>query len=158
MKNRLTKVLIIITIIVWGFIFYSIAEVIWFQKNDTPADSEKDFLNNSLTLDQKFSFEKLNSDPFALKVKKEVIPRNINTNLNPIMLKKQLKEEPIPFELTGIVLGGNKSIMIKDKVNNEVYFLKEKDMYKDHEILKVTKNRVLISNQNTLKIDTLFFR
>lgn len=144
MKKKINLPLILITIVIWGIIIYSIAEVAIFKVDD---ENREDFSTEQIggedknEIKESFEYDYLQNDPFTLTHRKEVII----TAPNHLADKKELvKEQPIiNFTIGGVVINGDKkNIVFNDQTNSNVVFLKEGDSYQGLKVVKVTKNQV----------------
>lgn len=144
MKKKINLPLILITIVIWGIIIYSIAEVAIFKVDD---ENREDFSTEQIggedknEIKESFEYDYLQNDPFTLTHRKEVI----RTTPNHLADKKELvKEQPIiNFTIGGVVINGDKkNIVFNDQTNSNVVFLKEGDSYQGLKVVKVTKNQV----------------
>jgi hypothetical protein len=145
MKKKINIPLILVTIVIWGFIIYSVAEAVWFNAED---DRIKDnaFENNlekrnESTQNSIFEFEYIDKNPFAsTHIEKKV---NIST-ITQSTVKEFEREEPIiQFSVGGVVINGDsKKIVFNDNTHSNVVFLEEGDLYQGLKVIKVTKNQV----------------
>ncbi len=148
MKKKINIPLMVLTFIIWGIIVYSIAEAVWFGKENRGQEMTELVHgfeeNHTATSPQEFEFEYLDNDPFSLSVK-EKLKRNIESIpvSEPVQPKQVIEEETIQFAVSGVVINSDsKNIMMKDITNNEIVFLKEGDEYRGIKVVKVQKDQV----------------
>jgi hypothetical protein len=144
MKRKINIPLILVTIIIWSIIIYSIVDAVWFnvedkQINETSMDYNFDKKETSDK--SSFEFEYLEKDPFKsahIEKRTEVI------TVTPPIIKEEKREEPIiRFSVGGVVINGtSKKIVFNDETNSDVVFLEEGDSYQGLKVIKVTKYEV----------------
>ena len=145
MKKKINIPLIIVTIIIWGIIVYSISQTVWFnaseEKGEVMMDNDSFDLKKNISPPQPFVFELLEKDPFDLAYKKSVV--EVKKIRIPIKLEAKREIPLIRFSVGGIVINGDRNkIVLNDETNSNVVFLKEGDLYQGLKVIKVTKNHV----------------
>lgn len=146
MKKKINIPLIVVTIIIWGIIVYTIAEVIWFNIDEENIENQEPDLEYEKKMgtfsDPIFLFEYIDRDPFVSVQKKKI---EVKQNVAPTVTKEIKVEEPlIKYSVGGVVINGeNKKIVFNDETNSNVVFLQEGDAYQGLRVLKVTKYEVV---------------
>jgi hypothetical protein len=150
-KKKINIPLILVTIIIWGIIVYSIAAAVWFnvedeQKKETSLDYNFD--KKETSENSSFEFEYIEKDPFGSTLRKMVVEST--TNQNPVKIEIKKEESVINFSVGGVVINGeSKKIVFNDETNSNVVFLTEGDLYQGLKVLRVTKNQVEFLQINT---------
>lgn len=144
MNKKINIPLTLITICIWGFILYSLAEALWMsdELNEVKIVDENisQKVEKKTNGDSEFEYYYLEKDPFNSKVNKTI---EINSNYIPNKPPVVKQESRIKFMVTGIVINGdNKNIVLNDETNSNVVFLKEGESYQGLKIIRVSKQEV----------------
>lgn len=163
-KNKKYSIVLVISVIaIWGVIGYKVISY-WI---DGSGASEEIF--TELTADQASDFYEINSaknvkylklkrNPFKLvnkqiKINKQEVKEIVN------FTSHNEKKDSLQFSLKGIVFSEkNKLVTICDETTNEMLFLKTGDKYKSIKVVKILKNKVIVSEfgkKKTIEISKL---
>lgn len=161
MKKKINLPLVFLTIVIWSFILYTIAETLLFNSETQPEDSSvqnSDYIRNyKITDNDPFRYEQLEKDPFSLQKKAKNKPVTTSfVKKSPEVIEQTVNDESIiQFNVSGVIINtNNKNVIFKDITNNEVIFLKEGDEYKGLIISKINKEKVEIVDKRSGKLIT----